>query len=63
LDVASIGGSGRDACISVSYRFSGRRAVVCWQAWQVQVGSQLQTSPHWHEAGGTGAGFWQPQVH
>jgi len=30
---------------------------------QVHVGPQLETSPHRHEAVGTGAGFWQPQVH
>jgi hypothetical protein len=29
----------------------------------VQVGPQLQTSPHWHEVAGTAAAFWQPQVH
>ena len=45
------------------YRFSDRRAFACWQALQVQVGPQVQMSPHWHEAAGRGAGFWQPQVH
>jgi hypothetical protein len=39
------------------------RACACWQLRQVQVSPQLQTAPHWHEAVGTGAGFWQPQVH
>jgi len=34
-----------------------------WQPLQVQVGPQLQIAPHWHEAGGRSAGFWQPQVH
>jgi len=37
--------------------------LACWQPSQVHVGPQLQTSPHWHEVAGTGAGFWQPQVH
>jgi hypothetical protein len=27
---------------------------------QLQVGPQLQTSPHWHEAAGCG---WQPHWH
>ena len=39
------------------------RAFACWQLVQVQPSPQLQTSLHWHEAVGTGAGFWQPQVH
>ena len=39
------------------------RAFACWQLSQLHVSPQLQTSPHWHEAAGTGAGFWQPQVH
>jgi hypothetical protein len=30
---------------------------------QVQVGPQLQISPHWHEADGRAAAFWQPHVH
>jgi hypothetical protein len=39
------------------------RAVACWQPLQLHVSPQLQTSPHWHEAVGTAAGFWQPHVH
>jgi hypothetical protein len=39
------------------------RAFACWQLVQWHPSPQLQTSPHWHEAVGTGAGFWQPQVH
>jgi hypothetical protein len=39
------------------------RAFACWQLLQVQVPPQLHASPHWHEAVGTGAEFWQPQVH
>jgi hypothetical protein len=40
------------------------RAFACWQLLQLHVSPQLQTSPHWHETTvGTGAGFWQPQVH
>jgi len=45
------------------HRVSEMRAFACWQLLQVQVSPQLQTSPHWQEAVGTGAGFWQPQVH
>jgi len=33
------------------------------QPWHVHAGPQLQTSPHWHDAAGVGAGFWHPQVH
>jgi hypothetical protein len=29
----------------------------------VHAGPQLQTSPHWQEALGANAAFWQPQVH
>jgi hypothetical protein len=29
----------------------------------VQVGPQLQASPHGQEALGAGTEFWQPQVH
>jgi len=47
----------------VHHRLSDTRALPCWQLLQVHVGPQLQTSPHWHEAAGTGAAFWQPQVH
>ena len=39
------------------------RAFAFWQPVQVHAGPQLQTSPHWHEAAGRGAVFWQPQVH
>ena len=40
------------------------RAFRCWPLVHVHVSPQLQTSPHWHDAvAGTGAGFWQPQVH
>jgi len=38
-------------------------AFPCWQLRQVHVSPQVQTSPHRHEAIGTGAGCWQPQVH
>jgi hypothetical protein len=47
----------------VHYRLSAWRAFACWQPLQVQVGPQLQTSPHWHEAAGRSAEFWQPQAH
>jgi hypothetical protein len=39
------------------------RAFACWQPLQLHVGPQLQTSPHWHEADGRAAAFWQPHVH
>ena len=39
------------------------RPFACWQLLQVHVSPQLQTSPHWQEAAGRAAGFWQPQVH
>jgi len=39
------------------------RASACRQFPQLQTPPQRQTSPHWHEAAGTGAGCWQPQVH
>jgi len=39
------------------------RALACWQLLQVHASPQLQTSPHWHEAVGTGAAFRQPQAH
>jgi hypothetical protein len=39
------------------------RTFACWQLLQLQVPPQLHASPHWHEAVGTGAEFWQPQVH
>ena len=29
----------------------------------LHVGPQWQTSPHWHEAAGWAARFWQPQLH
>ena len=45
------------------HRLSEARAFACWQPVQVHVAPQLQTSPHWHDAIGAGAGFWQPQVH
>jgi len=47
----------------VHYRLSAWRVFACWQPLQVHVGPQLQTSPHWLEAAGRSAGFWQPQVH
>jgi hypothetical protein len=47
----------------VHHRLSDWRAFACWQPLQVHVGPQLQTSPHWHEAAGGLAGFWQPQLH
>jgi hypothetical protein len=47
----------------VHHRLSEMRAFACWQLLQVHVSPQLQTSPHWQEAVGTAAGFWQPQVH
>jgi hypothetical protein len=37
-------------------------ALACWQPWQLHVGPQLQTSPHWHDTG-RAAAFWQPHVH
>ena len=40
-----------------------RAAPPCWQPLQMHVGPQLQTSPHWHEAAGRSAAFWQPQAH
>ena len=39
------------------------RAFACSQLSQVQVGPQLQASPHWHDAADAAAEFWQPQVH
>lgn len=54
---------GEDACAGVHHRVSAAGAFPCWQLLQVQVSPQLQTSPHWHEAAGAGAGCWQPQVH
>ena len=51
------------ACADVHHRVSGVRAFACWQLLQLQVPPQLHASPHWHEAAGTGAEFWQPQVH
>jgi hypothetical protein len=48
---------------SARYRCSDWPALACRQPLQVHVGPQLQTSPHWHEADGWSAGFWQPQVH
>jgi hypothetical protein len=47
----------------VHQRLSTFRTSACRQFSQVHVGPQLQTSPHWQEALGAGAGFWQPQVH
>jgi hypothetical protein len=47
----------------VHYRLSAWRAFACWQPLQVHVGPPPQTSPHWHEAAGRAAAFWQPQVH
>jgi len=47
----------------VHHRLSEMRALACWHPRQVHVGPQLQTSPHWHEAAGRAAAFWQPQVH
>jgi hypothetical protein len=38
-------------------------AFACWQLLQLHVSPQLQTSPHWHDAVATGAGFWHPHVH
>jgi hypothetical protein len=52
-----------DACAGVHHRASEMRAFAYWQLLQWHVPPQLQTSPHWHEAVGTGAGCWQPQVH
>jgi hypothetical protein len=54
---------GEEACIGVHYRLSAWRGFACWQPWQVHVGPQLQTSPHWHEPAGRAAGVWQPQLH
>jgi hypothetical protein len=54
---------GEEACTAVHQRVSKTRAFACWQLLQLHVSPQLQTSPHWHEAVGTGAGVWQPQVH
>jgi hypothetical protein len=45
------------------HRVSEMRGLSCWQLVQSHVSPQSQTSPHWHEAARTGAGFWQPQVH
>ncbi len=45
------------------HRGSEMRAFACWQLLQLQVPPQLHASPHWQEAVGTGAEFWQPQVH
>jgi len=47
----------------VHYRLSDWRAFACWQPGHLHVGPQLQTSPHWQEAAGWAAWFWQPQVH
>jgi hypothetical protein len=49
--------------MSVHQRLSTFRAFARWQPWQVHVGPQLQTSPHWQTALGAGAEFWQPHVH
>lgn len=54
---------GEEACIAVHYRLSDWCASACWQPSQVHVGPQLQTSPHWHEAAGRAAAFWQPHAH
>lgn len=45
------------------YRLSDWRASACWQPLQLHVGPPLQTSPHWQEAVGWAARFWQPQLH
>src|SRR5258706_7649443 len=52
-----------DARADVHHRVSEMRAFACWQLLQLQVTPQLHASPHWHEAVGAGAEFWQPQVH
>jgi hypothetical protein len=47
----------------VHHRLSTWRAFACRQSVQVQVGPQLQTSPHWQEAAGRASALWQPQLH
>jgi hypothetical protein len=47
----------------VHHRLCEAWLFACRQALQLHVSAQLQTSPHWHEAAGGAAVFWQPHWH
>jgi hypothetical protein len=55
--------AGEEPCGGVLHRLSARRAFACSQPLQVHAGPQPHASPHWQEAAGRSAGFWQPHVH
>jgi len=45
------------------HRVSLAGAFAGWQLLQVHALPQPHSSPHWHDAAGSGAAFWQPHVH